>query len=185
MMKRLLPYKVGDLDKRGRRVVQVSEEGWYRDEDGKVRDPDGYEWLANTQGNQGEASARMETDAISGQTIVVRDFKIAMKPLQLLDPQVFIAHYKPVIEQTMVETGWDYADDPKPLVFGETDDGFVHIYVKMKKKSWKNRGNAYQGMKSGQSGLYKSSALVKEGALDPVIKGQSMVDVSAQDILKK
>ncbi|MDE2233378.1 MAG: hypothetical protein KGJ90_04690 [Patescibacteria group bacterium] len=180
MRKRLIRFKVGDIDGHGKRVVAISDEGWYRDEDGILRDENGYEWY----GQSFDGSARMDDDAISGQRVLVRDFKIAMKPMSLADPKEFYNHYRKIIEETMVETGYDYLDD-NAVSFGETDDGFVHIYVKMKKKAWKNRENAYAGMKLG-SISFKSNALVKAGAANPFIKGSMTPDgISVQEILKR
>lgn len=182
----IIPYKVGDRDKQGRKIVQVSPEGWYRDQHGAVRDADGYEWFGHSVG-EGERTVdptRVMADSISGQTIVIRDFKIAMLPGQI-DPKEFIKKYRPVIEQTMVETGWDYADEGKQpnITFGKGDDGYAHIYVRMKKKVWRNRDNAYSGAKQGQSGKVKSEALTRAGALDPHIYGTVETDRQGQDIL--
>ena len=64
-MARIIPYKVGDNDKHGMKIIQISKEGWYKCEDGSVRDSDGYEWFGHEVGNQGEAEARIEHDDIS------------------------------------------------------------------------------------------------------------------------
>ena len=183
-----LNYKVGDKDHAGRKIVQVAEEGWYKCEDGSIRDENGHEWFGHTS-NQPEntvAPAKVEHDDITGQKIVIRDFKIAMMVGQSVDPQKFLEHYRPIIEQTMMETGWDYADEKKGvpnMVFGEGRDGYAHIHVRMKKRNWKNRANIYDGARQGQSGKVISKALVNAGALDPHIYGAIETDRQGGDIL--
>jgi hypothetical protein len=174
---------VGTRDKQGRKVIAVSPEGWYRTEDGSVRDADGFEWFGDEPVSETEQQ-RVMPDDIVGQTMVVRDFKIAVLPGTHADPKEFFKHYRPTIEQTMVETGWDYADD-RAVNFGMGKDGFVHIYVKMKKRSWKNKENTYSGAKQGQSGAVRSKALQKIGALDPTIYGVVETGRKAEDILAK
>lgn len=181
MKKRFFPYKEGDIDKNGNKIVRISNEGWYLDDKGKIRDPEGFEWFGHTE--SGETQARMGEDATYGEKTVIRDFKIMVKPFASLDPKEFFKHHRKMIEQTMVETGWDYADD-RAVNFGTGDDGFIHIYVRMKRRVWKNRENMYAGQKQGGA-HWKSDALIKAGALDPVIHGANAGDTIAQDILKK
>lgn len=187
-MAKLIPYKIGDRDKFGRRIVEVSPEGWYKDEHGAVRDPEGYEWFGGEGGGSNEKitktpETRLNPDEQRGQVITVRDFKIAMTTGSFASPQQFIDHWRPTIEATMVETGWDYANVEKPIRFGEAQDGYAHIYVTMKKKAWKNRENIYAGAKTGQHGAVQSAALAKVGALDTHIYGAVEIDRTAQDIL--
>jgi len=181
---------VGAFDKHNKKIIAVAE-GWYKTEDGCIYDSDGFEWFASSHGSPKENNTpqtKIERDDRSGGVEVVRDFKIAVRIGSFLNPQAFINHYKPIIEQTMVETGWDYAPDAKgneAITFGEGKDGFVHIYVRMVKKSWKNRANAYAGAKQGQSGAFKSEALIKAGALDHHIYGAVETGRVAADILAK
>ncbi len=175
----------GFRDKHNRLIIEVSPEGWYKTEDGSIRDNEGYEWFGAEQGEQPLSDVPgqvLQPDARTGQTIVVRDFKIAIIKGTHCDPKEFFKHYRPTIEQTMVETGWDYADD-RAVEFGMGKDGFVHIYVKMKKKVWKNKENIYGGAKQGQSGAVRSKALQKIGALDDRIYGVVETDRPADDII--
>jgi len=172
----------GFRDKAGRLVVAATPEGWYRTEDGKIFDPDGFEWYGDQTTGGEVPEQRLMPDERRGQTMVVRDFKIAVLPGTHADPKEFFKHYRPTIEQTMVETGWDYADE-RAVEFGMGKDGFVHIQVRMKKKVWKNRDNAYAGAKQGQSGQVRSKALQKIGALDPTIYGVVETERPADDII--
>ena len=177
---------VGMTDRNGKKVIRIDEgSGWYVTEDNKIRDPQGYEWYGDAMGDGGLTDVdnqRIEHDAVSGQKIVVRDFKIAMLKDANVDPKTFIEHHRKMIEATMVETGWDYADE-KAMQFGEGKDGFAHIYVQMKKKNWKNRDNYIDGMKSGETGKVKSPALIKAGAVDPYIYGGSEDNKMGGDII--
>ncbi len=187
-MKKKINHIVGGLDKEGRKIVEVSPEGWYKTADGSLRDPDGYEWFAN-DGITGEVDGQeVKRDEVAGGTIVVRDFKFAVNPLLSCDPEEFWKHWKPTIEATMVETGWDYDDETRKnpaITMGQGEDGLVHVYVRMKKKAWKNRDNAYQGARQGQHGKVRSEALVKAGAKDPFIHGTVETGRVAADILSK
>lgn len=178
--------KTGMRDRNGLVVTNVDGTGWYATADGKIRDPEGYEWMGdeNNGGGMKETdTAVIAKDDRAGQRIVIRDIKIAMMPGAKIDPKQFIEHHRPMIEEMMVETGWDYADD-KSMEFGEAKDGYVHIYVHMKKKNWKNKENAYAGIKHGQGTKTKSKALVKAGAVDPYIHGGSVEEKHGEDLLK-
>ncbi len=178
---------VGALDKRGKKIVTVSTEGWYKTEDGCIYDNNGYEWFINKP-NDDASKQRIEVDDLSGGVKTIRDFKVAVMQNSFLNPDKFIAHWKKTIEATMVETGWDYDDETKEnpaLTFGEAKDGFVHIRVRMKKKSWKNRENIYSGARQGESGIYDSKALKKVGALDSHIYGVVETERVAENILAK
>ena len=176
-------FVVGGLDKRGRKVIEVSPEGWYKTADGSLRDPDGFEWFADVK-NDHVPEQEIKRDLVTGPQIVVRDFKIAVNVNSFADPKEFWKHWQPTIEQTMVETGWDYAD-ANAVTFGESKDGFVHIHVKMKKRAWKNRDNLYSGARQGETGSFSSPALKKSGALDSHIYGAVETGRAAADIIAK
>ena len=174
---------VGQYDRNGKKIIQVAD-GWYKTQDGTLYDPDGFEWYADTSDTIPEQ--RVGEDSMSGQKIVVRDFKFATNPLLPCEPKEFFEHHRKTIEQTMVETGWEYDDDRKgtpSVVMGEDDEHFVHIRVRMKKKEWRNRDNAYSGARQGQPGSFKSKALVAAGARDPHIYGAVETDRGAAEIL--
>lgn len=177
-----MQFRIGDMDRNGKKVVAIDvASGFYRTDDGMVRDPDGYEWYADEQTSLPEQE--ILRDERSGSTVVVRDFKIAMMPGQQVDPKEFLEFHRKTIEATMVETGWEYGDGKQPMIFGKGQDGFAHIYVKMKKKNWKNRENVYAGGKQGQKGKIKSKALEKAGAVDPHIYGEIEIDKVGADII--
>jgi hypothetical protein len=174
---------VGEYDRNGKKIIQVAD-GWYKTADGCLYDPDGYQWYADTSGTVPEQ--RVGDDSVSGEKMIVRDFKFATNPLLPCDPKEFYEHYKKTIEQTMVETGWEYDEDRKgapAVVMGEDDEHFVHIRVRMKKKAWKNRDNAYAGARQGETGTFKSKALSEAGARDPHIYGAVETDRAAAEIL--
>ena len=106
---------VGALDKRGKKIVTVSTEGWYKTEDGCIYDNNGYEWFINKP-NDDASKQRIEVDDLSGGVKTIRDFKVAVMQNSFLNPDKFIAHWKKTIEATMVETGWDYDDETKLLI---------------------------------------------------------------------
>jgi len=86
----------------------------------------------------------------------------------------------------MVETGWEYDEETRKnpaVTMGQTEDGFIHIHVRMRRKNWKNRENIYAGARQGQQASVGSKALAKAGAKDVHIYGAVETERVAADIL--
>lgn len=119
---------------------------WTRDEQGNIRDPEGYKW----EGKKFEVDSGVDLDVPGqGDERVIRKFSLLLPMNAPSDTEVY-KHHRPFFEATLKKMGLKQ-DADHPVRFYKGYDG-NHVTLDIVMVCKPAQFFAYEGMKHGQGG---------------------------------